>query len=199
MLLYAVKLKRRMIRIPCGLYGRFVLFMSGVVTGRRMKISSAPLIFRHKEATIEIGDDFSITNRLIENPAGVTHPTVLAAVKKNARLIIGNHVGISGAIIYAHKEIIIGDHVNIGAGVKIYDTDFHPIDKHARRYNDTSQIDTAPVCIGNDVWIGANSIILKGVKISDGSIIGAGSIVTRDVPQDSLVCGVPAKPIKGLS
>ena len=168
------------------------MFMSGVAVGRRARISSAPIIFRHAEAAITIGDYCALANSLLENPAGASHPTVLAAVKKGARLVIGNHVGISGAILFAFREICIGDHVKIGAGVKIYDNDFHPLQKLARRINSAEHIGIAPVYIGNDVWIGTDAIILKGVTIGEGAIVAAGSVVTRDVAAHTIVGGTPA-------
>lgn len=193
--LYAVKIKRRAARIPKGWWGRAVMRMSGVCFGRHARISSAPIIFRHAEATITIGDYFSLANSLLENPAGASHPTVLAAVRKDARLVIGNHVGISGAILFAFREITVGDYVKIGAGVKIYDNDFHPLQKLARRTNSAEHIRVAPVRIGNDVWVGTDALILKGVSIGEGSIIAAGSVVTRDVAPHTIVGGAPATQI----
>jgi acetyltransferase-like isoleucine patch superfamily enzyme len=187
-----------MIKIPCGLYGRFVLFMLGVEVGKGLRISSAPLVFRHKNARIIIGNNVAISNRLMENPAGAIHRTVLAATKDKARLIIGDRVGISGAIIFATKEIIIGDYTQIGAGVKIYDTDFHPAEKISRRNNDQSKTAVAPVYIGKDVWIGANALIMKGITIGEGSIIAAGSIVVKNVDPNTLVGGNPDKFLKKL-
>lgn len=195
LLLYTVKAKRRLEGYALGIYGRCVLFLSGVQRGKRLKISSAPIIVRHKNAEIVLGNDVTISNRLIENPAGISHPTVLAAVRKNARLLIGNNVGISGAIIYAWQEITIGDFTNIGAGVKIYDSDFHPLNKYKRRINKPDDVSVAPVRIGQDVWIGTSSIILKGVTIGEGAIVAAGSIITKDVPANTIVAGNPAKVI----
>jgi acetyltransferase-like isoleucine patch superfamily enzyme len=192
-MLYMIKIKRIVFSSICGLYGRGVLFLSGVRFGKRLRIYSAPLIIRHKDANIIIGDDVSISNRLIENPAGVSNPTVLAAVNKDSKLLIGNNVCISGAIIYAWQEITIGDFTNIGAGVKIYDSDFHPLNKHKRRINKAEDVEISPVKIGKDVWIGASAIILKGINIGDGAIIAVGSVVTHDVEANTIVAGIPAK------
>ncbi len=80
----------------------------------------------------------------------------------------------------------------IGSGCLITDTDAHPIDWEDRRNGKLDKVVRKPVHIGNDVFIGARSIILKGVTIGDRSIIGAGSVVTRDVPPDSVAVGNPA-------
>lgn len=167
----------------------------GVHYGKGLRIHSSPLCRRHPEATITLGSHVTILNRISENPAGISHPTVLSAYVSGARIEIGNHVGISGAIIYCMKEIVIEDHVMIGAGAKIYDTDFHPIQALPRRNNDREKINRAPVRICRDAWIGADATILKGVVIGARSVVAAGAVVTKDVPPDTIVAGIPAREI----
>jgi galactoside O-acetyltransferase len=126
----------------------------------------------------------------------------------HSRLIIGDHVFIgNNSLIGCANEITIGNHVLISFDCIIQDSDTHHLDYRKRR-NDTSQwmrgekqwegIPTAPIKIGNDVWIGARSIILKGITIGDGAVIGAGSIVTKNVEPYTLVAGNPAVFIKKL-
>jgi acetyltransferase-like isoleucine patch superfamily enzyme len=172
---------------------RGYLVMHGVKIKEGLKMSTLPFCRRHQLASIEIGSNVTIKNKLYENPAGISHRSVFVAGRPGARLIIGNNVGMSGVVLYCTKEIVIDDYVNLGVGVKIYDTDFHSINFYARRICDGKSIKSAPVRIGEDVWIGANAIILKGVTIGPRSIVGAGSIVTKDVPPDTFVAGVPAK------
>jgi acetyltransferase-like isoleucine patch superfamily enzyme len=88
----------------------------------------------------------------------------------------------------------------LGGGCRVYDSDFHPLDATARSANDLSAIRIRPVVIGDDVFVGAYSIILKGVRIGERAIIGAGSVVTRDVPAGEIWAGNPAvcvRPSKG--
>lgn len=109
-------------------------------------------------------------------------------VRPNAILKIGNGGFINvDSKIYCKKSISIGDNVFIGEEVIIRDTDEHQID---------NKENTQAITIGNNVWIGMRSIILKGVHIGDGAIIAAGSVVTKDVPSGSLVGGNPAKVIR---
>lgn len=95
----------------------------------------------------------------------------------------------------------------IAHNVNIFDNDTHPTDYLERRqdaenilcygkFEDFSSLKKAPVMIGDDVWIGCNSIILKGVTIGNGSIVAAGSVVTKDVPANVIVGGNPAKILK---
>ena len=88
--------------------------------------------------------------------------------------------------------ITIGDHTKIGPDCHLV-TAVHPMDHIERR---THKVRGEPITIGEDCWIGANVTILPGVKIGDRCIIGAGSVVTKDVPSDSDFVGNPAHPIK---
>jgi acetyltransferase-like isoleucine patch superfamily enzyme len=195
LVIYAIKMKRLAIRIPRGLWGRVVLFVWGVETGKDLRLGSAPLIVKNGKARIIIGHDVTINNRLEENPAGATHRTVLAAAKEGAEINIGNGVGMSGTILFAWKRITIGDYCQIGVGAKIYDTDFHPLCMEERIYAGDGYSAAAPVTLGKGVWIGADSKVLKGVNIGDGAVVASGSVVTKDVPAYAIVGGVPAKVI----
>lgn len=88
-----------------------------------------------------------------------------------------------------HREIVIGNDVAISENVTIRDTD-----NHTCCYE--GYVKTAPIAIGNHVWIGMNVTILKGVTIGDGAIIGAGAVVTNDIPPNCIAVGVPAKVVK---
>jgi maltose O-acetyltransferase len=91
--------------------------------------------------------------------------------------------------------IEIGDDLQMGPAVQLY-TALHPLDAETRR----SGLESArPIRIGNDVWIGGGAIVLPGVTIGDRCVIAAGSVVTRDVPPDTLVAGNPARPLRRLA
>lgn len=164
-------------------------------------LGGQPIIQKHPDSRIILGQNVTLLSDSIYNPAGINHPIILATVQKDAEISIGTNSGLSGTTIVCSKRIIIGHHVNIGVNVCIYDTDFHPINHKERRENpgfDLTKISHAPVIIGNDVWIGANSIILKGVNLGDRVIVGAGSVVTQSFPTDSMIGGNPARLIKIL-
>jgi len=186
------RLRRYLRRIVVGSLAKVLLRCQGVEFGAGLVLHSFPVCRRSRGARIKLGSNVTINNKIDENPAGIAHRTVLAAVGEKAELSIGNNVGISGAVLFCACRITIEDHVNIGAGVKIYDTDFHPIGAMARRANDMSQIKTAAVRICHDAWLGADSMILKGVVIGARSIVAARAVVVKDVPEDCVVAGVPA-------
>ena len=126
------------------------------------------------------------------------------ALGKRATLHIGDYVFAAHLITLTEQEIRIGSYVFASFNVVIADTDFHPIDPAQRlmdaiavsplaRGRPRPPIATAPVIIEDDVWIGPNSTILKGVRIGAGAFIEPGSLVTRDVPPRARVMGNPAQ------
>lgn len=142
-----------------------------------------------------MGKNIIFNNSLKSNLVGLFKPSTIY-IQKGASLTIGDNTGFSGVSIYCSKKISIGNNVNCGGNVSIWDTDFHPLDYSDRSINDLTKIKSLAVSIGNDVFIGGHSIILKGVSIRDRSIIGAGSVVTKAIPPDEIWAGNPAKFIK---
>lgn len=121
-------------------------------------------------------------------------------VSDNCEIRIGDNVGISQTTLIAHANIIIEDNVKIGGGTCIYTSDFHSLNKDYRRKSeeDYKNRKTASVHIKEDVFIGARCLILKGVTIGEGSIIGAGSVVTKSIPPNEIWAGNPAKFIRSI-
>lgn len=108
---------------------------------------------------------------------------------KNSKLTLGSGFCNSNVKIRCTNSITIGNNVAISHDVTIMDSDAHNIDYDGYQM-------TKPVIIGNNVWIGSRAMILKGVKIGDGAIIAAGAVVTKDVPENTVAAGCPAKIIK---
>lgn len=153
----------------------------------------------HGGKKMSIGENFSINNGIKGNPIGC-YERCTFFVDKGAVLTIGDNVGISQTALICHKSISIGDNVKIGGGVCIYDTDFHSLDSEIRRSKkDIKHRVEKPVIIHDNVFIGAKSIILKGVEIGENSIIGAGSVVTKSVPANQIWAGNPAHFIRNLT
>lgn len=158
-----------------------------------------PIIHKHKGSEIKLGRGVSLISQSKYNFAGINRPVMLSTVSKDAKIEIGNNSGVSGLTIVSATSVKIGNNTLIGANTNIYDTDFHNIDPDVRlRQTDIKEAPTKRIIIGNNVWIGGGCTILKGVEISDESVIGAGSIVTRDVPKREVWGGSPAKFIKKI-
>lgn len=114
-------------------------------------------------------------------------------VYNDAELHFGGNVGMSNVTIIATKQIFIGKNVLIGGGVTIVDTDFHSLNSSDWfTPNDEINMKRLPVYIGDNVFIGMDSIILKGVTIGNNSIIAAGSVVTKSIPANEIWGGNPA-------
>lgn len=180
-------------------WNRFKFFTSGINYGKNLSVWCKLYLFLDKQASVKIGNNFTFTsgdalNPLSRNINGCIH------VNEGGILSIGDNTGISSACIWVHKKITIGNNVNIGGDVIMMDSDAHSLDYLNRRDGDLDFRDKqdVPICIGDDVLIGVRSIILKGVSIGDRSVIGAGSVVTKDIPPDCIAAGNPCKVIKYL-
>jgi acetyltransferase-like isoleucine patch superfamily enzyme len=135
---------------------------------------------------------------------GCTMDGVHFAVGEDGCLVIGDHCYFTNAVLLCEQELRIGSFVVIGWNASIADTDFHPIGP-AERIADAlacsplgkgrprPEIARRPVVIEDDVWIGPNAAILKGVRIGAGAFVEPGALVTRDVPPRARVLGNPAQ------
>lgn len=140
---------------------------------------------------LRIGAECILRSKPSSNPIGIDNPITFYTLLPNAKIVIGDRVGISGGSICARQLIEIGSGTLIGANTYIFDNDFHPIDPIARANNDDALVRSAPVRIGANVFIGARSVILKGVTIGDNAVIGAGSVVSQSIPPNVIAAGNP--------
>ena len=145
---------------------------------------------------IDIGTNCKLIGSNKYNPIGFGNGINLIS-EKDARIIIGESCGISNATLYAKQEIVIGNHVLLGSGVKVLDSDFHSLQARYRGTSeDKSHTISKPIYIGDNVFIGAGTIVLKGISIGPEAIIGAGSVVTKSVPAGEIWAGNPARRIR---
>jgi acetyltransferase-like isoleucine patch superfamily enzyme len=132
------------------------------------------------------------------------------SIGERGECTVGDFTLLNGALIMAEEKIEIGSYCLISWGVGIADSDFHPLEP-AQRLIDAQalapffkerpprpELKTAPVKIYNNVWIGMNALILKGVTIGENSVVAAGAVVTRSVPANTIVAGNPAIAVKTL-
>lgn len=163
----------------------------------RIRIVGFPVV--KGRGTIRVGTVSDLRSKSWSTAMGVLQPCVLNALMETSRIEIGQKCGMSGAVICAKESVVLGNNVQLGSGVFISDTDFHSMDYQVRgQEGDLEAAQSAPVRIEDDCFIGARAIILKGVTIGARSIVGAGAVVVKDIPSDSVVAGNPARVIKTL-
>jgi acetyltransferase-like isoleucine patch superfamily enzyme len=146
---------------------------------------------------IKFGSNGTINSSSVKNIIGGDTRSAVV-VRENAVLEIGDNFKMSNSAIYCASRISIGNNVMLGGSCKIWDTDFHPLDAGERRKNPNENYKVKPIVIEDDVFIGGFSIVLKGVTIGKASVIGAGSVVTKDVPPGEIWAGNPARFIRKL-
>lgn len=172
--------------------------MTKVKYGKKLLLKGVPVIFNKSGAELTIGENCVIKSSFLSNLVGLYSRTIIVTRTPEAKITIGDNVGISGATIYARKGITIGDNTMIGGNAKILDNDFHPIEVEARLVDDKSKIGTREIVIGKNCFIGCNSLILKGTVLGDGCVVGAGAVVSGQFEDNCVIAGNPARVIKKL-
>ena len=198
----ALRVPTRVGSVVWGALQRFRLRLAGVQVGQSVRIFGSICVHRSAGSTIELGSRVVLNARMKSNTLDARGPTVLKTFRSGATIAIGDDTGLTSATVSAGSSIRIGSRVLIGAGVMITDSDHHPIISTSERPRRFAGLPSPsldrPVVIGDDVFVGARSIILKGVTIGEGAVVGAGSVVTSDVPPGWLAAGNPCAPIREL-
>lgn len=176
-------------------YIRFLFWLKAVNVGAGCKFYGIPYVHVYKSGKIQIGKRCTFRSRECSNHMGLNHRCILSVTYtekgKDAKLIIGDQCGFSGVTIWCFKEIIIGNNVRVGANTIIMDGDAHDDDPR------TTPPDA--IRIEDNVFIGANCIIKKGVIIGANSVIGMNSVVTKNIPANVIAVGIPAKVIREIN
>lgn len=178
-------------------YIRCAFAYHGVAWGKRWRILGMPIIQRHRSSDIILGDGLSLRSWPRTNPLVPHHPVVFATRRAGSVIEVGENCGFSGTTFVADERIELGNRVQIGSNVSVVDTDFHPLTPEGRARDFNAGV-AAPIVIKDKVFVGMDSLILKGVTIGEGSVVGAGSVVSRDVPPRTVVAGNPAKVVHEL-
>jgi acetyltransferase-like isoleucine patch superfamily enzyme len=172
------------------------MLYGNITIGRNIRVYGKVLLAVHRSAKVSIGNNVVFRSATRYNFAGINKP-VSIHVGLNAELFIGDNSGFSGTSIFCSTSITIGAYCNFGANTNIWDTDFHPLN-HLQRREGHQGVFSKPVCVKDDVFVGAYAIILKGSLINERTVIGAGSVVSGRLEGDSVYAGNPAKFIKKL-
>jgi acetyltransferase-like isoleucine patch superfamily enzyme len=193
-------LARGFLQLRCRFDTALALIMAkwwGIDIGAGCRFYGLPIFRRLPNATITIGRGCDFRSAPWSNLVGLNRRCYIVTVGEEARISVGDECGISGAVISAATEISLGQRVLVGANSTIMDTDWHPLDPDARYAGKPGA--TAPVCIENDVWLGLNVLVLKGVRIGAGTTVAANSVVAQSLPAGVVAGGTPARVIKRLS
>ena len=166
---------------------KFKFKLWGIVYGEGIRTIGRIIVFRTPKSEIRIGNYCVFNSSSKLNFRGINHPCILQTGTKHARITIGDHVEMSGCSIVCNDSVIIGNNVLFGANCQIGDRDGHQ-DRYASK--------PAPIIIEDSVWLGMNVTVLKGVTIGKNTIIGANSLVTKDIPANCIAVGSPCKVIK---
>lgn len=185
-------------------WNKIYFFLNNIKYGKNFRVFNHLYLKIHVGALVQIGNNCTIMSGAGLNPLSRNIKTCIYVGKK-ATLKLGNDVGISSSTLWVKESVSIGNSVAIGA--IIMDTDAHNLDWKIRCSEETNEygesVDmvtaaSAPIVIEDNVLVGARCIILKGVTIGARSIIGSGSIVTKDIPSDCIAAGNPCKVIKSI-
>ncbi len=168
----------------------------GVAWGADWKIFGRPIIQRHRGSRIALGDGLTLRSWPRSHPLALTAPVVLSTRRADAVLKIGEDCGFTGTTLVAADRITIGDRVLVGGNASIVDFDFHPLTPEGRAEAINAGA-AAPIVIGNDVFVGMDARVMKGVPIDGGAVVGAGSVRTQDVPR-AVGAGNPATVVREL-
>lgn len=187
-------------------WNKIYFFLNNIKYGKNFRVFNHLYLKIHVGALVQIGNNCTIMSGAGLNPLSRNIKTCIYVGKK-ATLKLGNDVGISSSTLWVKESVSIGNSVAIGADCIIMDTDAHNLDWKIRCSEETNEygesVDmvtaaSAPIVIEDNVLVEARCIILKGVTIGARSIIGSGSIVTKDIPSDCIAAGNPCKVIKSI-
>jgi len=173
-----------------GWYYKLYIKTKGVKYGANLLLNGRPLVRRAQGSNITLGYNVTLNSAKNSVTVGLSRPCTLVTHRKGAEITVGNNSGASGLVLVAASKISIGNNVLIGSGSTIVDNDFHNADPQKR--NDP-EYSSRPVTIEDNVFIGFNCFILKGVTIGENSIIGANSTVINSIPKNSIAIGNPCK------
>jgi acetyltransferase-like isoleucine patch superfamily enzyme len=179
------------------MHARMLASFWRVSLGKECRFFGTPMFRRHPGSKISVGTNCQFRSAVWSNFAGINHRCIIATLSQEAEIRIGNGCGFSGAAIGAAQSVIIGNGVMVGANASISDTDWHPVDPVLRNARHVGA--SSPVVIDDEVWLGANVVVLKGVRIGAGTTIAANSVVTRSIPAGVVAAGIPARPLRSIN
>ena len=167
-----------------------------VQVGEGMLVRGRPIIDVRQGANLFIGNNVTLNSDNHGYHASMHSPVKIFADRPGAKISIGDKTRIHGSCLHAYSSITVGNNCLIAANCQIIDGSGHDLSFGSPEQRVDTIGDSKPIVIEDNVWIGLNSIILPGVTIGKGSVIAAGSVVTKNIPPMVVAAGVPAKVVK---
>ncbi|MGN6512706.1 MAG: DapH/DapD/GlmU-related protein [Lysobacteraceae bacterium] len=168
----------------------------GVSLGRKVRCWGRPLVQAYNGGRVRVGDGVLLNSCNRGYHLNMFGPVKLLADRPGARIEIGDHTRIHGSCLHACASIVVGKRCLIAANCQLIDSSGHelcfPHVEERIKSTDTGR----PIVLEDDVWLGAGTLVLPGVTIGRGSVVGAGSVVTRDIPPMVVAAGNPARVIR---
>ena len=186
---------RKILNLLYHLINKYYFYRYNVLIKDDYRING--ILFVRNYGFVNIGNKFKASSGKRMNPIG--GDTICRIYcRRGAKVSIGNNVGISNSTLHIFNKLTIKDNVLVGGGCKIWDSDFHSLNYTIRNSDSDFDINSKEIIIEDNVFIGASSIVLKGVTIGENSIIGAGSVVTKNVPPNEIWAGNPANFVRKI-
>lgn len=165
-------------------------YLRGIELGRKNIFIGLVTFRRRSNSKIIIGNNCLFRSSMTSNLIGINRKCIISTLTNDSQINIGDNCGFSGIVIGAFKSIKLGKNVRCGANTLITDSDWHTDDPRSGVPKE--------VIIKDNVWLGVNVIVLKGVTIGENSVIGANSVVTKSIPNNVIAAGNPCKIIKEI-
>lgn len=188
---YSYIIQLRILNIFSSVIFNVIIRIKGIHTGKKCSFFGLPKFYRTVNSKIIISDRCSFRSRKTSNLIGIDRPCIISTLMPGAEIIIGEHCGFSGTVIGAFKSVRLGKNVRCGANTLITDSNWHLDDPRSGIAKE--------IIIHDNVWLGAGSIVLKGVEIGENSVIGAASVVTKNIPPNVIAAGNPCKVIRTIN
>lgn len=176
-------------------YMRCVLYLCDITVKGNLYFYGVTYTSFHPSSKVKIGRGCTFRSSFSSNSIGLKQKCFLST-GKNAKLEIGDDCGLSGTVINAENLVKVGNRVFFGANVTVSDSDRHPLNAKARFANEAGV--NKPVIIEDDVWLGMNVVVMKGVRIGQGAVVAANSVVLKDIPSNVVAAGIPAIKVKDI-
>jgi acetyltransferase-like isoleucine patch superfamily enzyme len=166
------------------------LLFFNIPHGRGCRFFGQTYFYKERESVIILGRNLTFLSYPHSNLIGINRNCSVSTLARNAEIIIGDGCGFTGTVIGAFARIELEENVRCGANTLITDSDWHTEDPRSRP--------AKPVKICENVWLGEGVKVLKGVNIGKNSVIGAGSVVVSDIPENVVAAGNPARVIRRI-